>query len=300
MGLPQQALKLLKVEQEYKKISGDLLVCGKQSVLINEDMMSSIFTDQPEIKRVILEKWGDPGNLDGTTRHRNSTLRDDVLFKTYLNVTYNCVDISDYEGANIICDLNYPIPDELASRFDFIYSGGCLDNVFNPISLLTNTTKMLKPGGRVMHYEAFSGLMGAYLTFTPEWFYSYYAINDFADCKVYVCHQTEPGATRTFYETNLFSYRPFFTRNPDYDYFKAAMTSAGIMYVMVIAEKAEESTAHRMPTQLQYLDKKSVDWTLVSSKFDSTSRPLIPVKFKTENYDLPFLSDHYNYLGSKF
>ena len=53
-----------------------------------------------------------------------------------------------------------------------------------------------------------------YLSFSPEWFYSYYAINNFADCKVYVCHQTEKGETRTIYDTNLFEYKPEFTSEP--------------------------------------------------------------------------------------
>lgn len=300
MGMPKQVIKLLKQENMYKKFSGDALFCGRQSVLADRDTITNIFSDIPEISKQLLDKWKDLTNLDDSTRHGTGLIRDDVFLKTLFDVTYNCVDISDYEGANIICDLNYPVSNELMSKFDLIFTGGCLDNVFNPVSLLMNSTKLLKTGGRVIHYETFSGVMGAYLGFSPEWFYSYYAINSFADCKVYVCHQTEAALSRFTYDTHLFSYHPNFTRNPNPDYFKAATASAGIMYVMVIAEKSEESTAHLMPSQLQYLNNKSVDWTLASSKFDSTTRPIVSVDFKTKNYDLPFLSDHYTYLGSNF
>ena len=157
MGLPKQAIKFIKNENEYQKIQGDALVCGRQSVLIDKELMSSIFVDEPDINMKLQARWLDPANLDKDTRHGDSLLRDDVFLKTYLDVTYNCVDISDYEGANIICDLNLPITDNLKSKFDFVFSGGCLDNVFNPVALLVNTSKMLRPGGRIIHYETCSG-----------------------------------------------------------------------------------------------------------------------------------------------
>ena len=269
-------------------------------MLASREMMGEIFEDQPEFREIILNKWNDPKNLDVSTRHRNSTIRDNIFIETYCDVNYNCIDVSDYEGANIICDLNHPISDSLENRFDFIFSGGCLDNVFNPVSLLVNTSKMLKPGGRVMHYETFGGVPGFYLSFSPEWFYSYYAINNFKDCKVYVCHQIEKGETRTFYNTNLFEYNPEFTRSKNYDYFDAALACAGMMYVMVIAEKGEDSTNEIMPTQIQYLDEKSIDWRVAAGKFKKTNRPILSSKIKNIDYKLPFLTDHYNYLGSEY
>ena len=141
---------------------------------------------------------------------------------------------------------------------------------------------------------------GFYLSFSPEWFYSYYAINNFADCKVYVCHQTEQGETRTLYDTNLFEYKPEFTRRADYDYFDAASSVGGMAYVMVVAEKGPDSTDDLMPVQLQYLDEKTTDWRLAGKKFDNTNRPSLSSKVKRDDYKLPFLTDHYTYLGSKY
>lgn len=302
MGLPKQAIKLIKNEHEYKKIKGEALFCGKQTILANKKIMTEIFEDDQEGQRRLLDKWDDPKNIDDSTRHRtgDESIKDDVFIETYCDVNYNCVDISDYEGANIIFDLNNPITEDLQNRFDFIMSGGCFDNVFNPVSLLLNTSRMLKPGGRVVHYETFVGVPGFYTSFSPEWFYSYYAINDFADCKVYVCHQTDRGETRTLYDTNLFEYKPEFTRRADYDYFDAASSVSGMAYVMVIAEKGPDSTDDLMPVQLQYLDEKTIDWRLAATKFDNTKRPTLSSKVKRDDYKLPFLTDHYTYLGSKY
>ena len=300
MGMPKQVIKLLKQENSHKKFIGDALFCGRQSVLADQRIMSDIYSDTPNLLDSILEKWRDPKNQDKSTRHGAGLIRDDVFIQTAFNLTYNCMDISDYEGANVIFDLNYPIPSEMHSKYDLVFTGGCLDNVFNPVSLLMNSTNLLKDGGRVVHYETFSGVMGSYLGFSPEWFYSYYAINNFSDCKVYVCHQTEAGISRFNYDTNLFSYHPSFTRNPNPDYFKSAMASAGILYVMVIAEKGENSTSNIMPSQIQYLNSNTVDWRVASLYFDKNERQYLESNKKSSAYNLPFLSDHYRYLGSCF
>lgn len=300
MGMPKQVIKLLKQEDKYKKFTGDAIFCGRQSVLADQKLMADIYSDTPNLLCSILEEWKNPHNQDKSTRHGTGLIRDDIFLQTAFDLSYNCIDISDYEGANILFDLNYPIPSEMHSKYDLVFTGGCLDNVFNPVSLLINSTNLLKVGGRVVHYETFSGVMGSYLGFSPEWFYSYYAINNFLDCKVYVCHQTEAGLSRFNYDTNLFRYHPSFTRNPNPDYFKSAMASSGIMYVMVIAEKSENSTSNIMPSQIQYLDANSVDWRKASEKFDTNKRPYLSVKNRLSDYSLPFLSDHYNYLGSYF
>ncbi|MBT3489777.1 MAG: hypothetical protein HON68_09290 [Gammaproteobacteria bacterium] len=212
---------------------------------------------------------------------------------------YNVMDISDYEGANIIHDLNDPVPESLHSKFDFLYTGGCLDNVFNPVSLLVNSTNLLKEGGRIAHYETFQGLLGAYLMFSPEWFFSYYAINGFTDVKVYVCHHKDPNITRFDYSTDLYLWQPYFTRNDKFNYYDAAMNTRGIFYTMVIAEKGSSSTSNRMPVQLQYLDDNTVDWRKKYDTFKESDRGLLKGESESE-YTLPFNSDHFLYLGSGY
>ena len=42
------------------------------------------------------------------------------------------LDVSAYEGANKLHDINYPIPNELRHKYDFIFDSSVLDNLFNP------------------------------------------------------------------------------------------------------------------------------------------------------------------------
>ena len=61
----------------------------------------------------------------------------------------HAVDISDFEGAGIIVDLNEPLPPHLEATCDLLVDGSTLDNIFNPTQGLRNLARMLKPGGRL-------------------------------------------------------------------------------------------------------------------------------------------------------
>ncbi len=80
------------------------------------------------------------------------------------------LDVSDYEGAEIIHDLNTPLPNKYRSVADFIFNGSCLDNLFDPAMAIKSMSKMLRPGGRVMHVEHGSPIQGAFLCYSPEFF----------------------------------------------------------------------------------------------------------------------------------
>jgi hypothetical protein len=60
------------------------------------------------------------------------------------------LDRSDYEGANVIHDLNLPVTDRLKGIADLIVDGSTLDNTFNPALTLKNYCDMLRPGGRLL------------------------------------------------------------------------------------------------------------------------------------------------------
>jgi hypothetical protein len=61
-----------------------------------------------------------------------------------------------------------------------------LDNLFNPSNALINLSKLLKDDGRLLIWEPSRGLVGSMLNFTPEYFYSFFSINNYYDYKVYL------------------------------------------------------------------------------------------------------------------
>jgi hypothetical protein len=93
------------------------------------------------------------------------------------------LDVSDYEQAEIVFDLNETLPAKYHRIADFIFNGSCLDNLFDPATAIKSLSKMLRPGARVMHLEHGTAIQSAFLCYSPEWFFDFYAINNYADCQ---------------------------------------------------------------------------------------------------------------------
>ena len=290
MGISKQVLKAMRAENDYKALRGNFLSFGQQTINIDSQLLAEWLGDDAAGSL----------HLDDRTRHgKGHRVADKSLIETLFDVSYQTVDKSPYEGADFIIDLGKPIEKSFHESFDFVYSGGCLDNVFSPAEVIMNSSRLLRPGGRVMHYESGAGLVGAYTYLTAEWFLSYYAVNDFEDCKVYMLTQTTPGRARFDYDVDIFSYSHIFERTPDFSYFKAGQAMRGLWYLFVIAEKGPDSTCDRVPDQLQYLDEYSLDWRARANSYHNSPRALLE-GIRGGVDESPYLSDHYEYLGSGF
>jgi hypothetical protein len=82
------------------------------------------------------------------------------------------MDFSDYEGAEIIHDLNTPVPCALENRFDFIFDGGTLEHVYNIPVAMGNIKSMLRCGGVFVSANAANNQLGhGIYQFCPELFW---------------------------------------------------------------------------------------------------------------------------------
>ena len=57
------------------------------------------------------------------------------------------LDASDFEGADIICDLNKPIPEEYRNKFTCVIDGGTTEHVFSFDQAMENVIDFLDVGG---------------------------------------------------------------------------------------------------------------------------------------------------------
>jgi SAM-dependent methyltransferase len=82
------------------------------------------------------------------------------------------IDYSQFEGADIIYDLNKPVPRGLHQRFDIIFDGGTMEHVFNVPMVLDSVKKMLRPGGIFITINAANHQLGhGFYQFSPELFW---------------------------------------------------------------------------------------------------------------------------------
>jgi SAM-dependent methyltransferase len=82
------------------------------------------------------------------------------------------MDASDYEGANVIHDLNRPIPLDMQEKYDLVWDGGTLEHIFNFPAALENAMRMVKVGGHISLNTPANNQCGhGFYQFSPELFF---------------------------------------------------------------------------------------------------------------------------------
>jgi SAM-dependent methyltransferase len=269
VGLLAPVAEFLLREHAYKAIDGDVLFVGRQTTFLDERSLSQLLR-----RHGMAAPEGIEVEIDTFTRGaQGRRLITDRYFMKALGVQdVKFMDVSNYEGVDIIHDLGQPIDSTLHEKFDFIYNGGCFDNMFNPGVAIINLSKMLKPGGRIVCLESASSWNSPYLVFSPGWFFDYYATNGFVDCKVYVASYRNNDQL-FFGPWELFYFDWRFDKNGS---LPEALPGTHLI-VVVVAEKASDSTSDRQPIQHQYrVDPgPSRDFDRGLQRFARSRRPVV-------------------------
>lgn len=96
----------------------------------------------------------------------------DYLFKALGAKQVTALDFSDFEGAEVVHDLNEPLPGDHHSRYDFVFDTGTLEHVFNFPEALRGVMQAVKVGGRLFITAPISQYCGhGFYSLSPELFY---------------------------------------------------------------------------------------------------------------------------------
>jgi len=309
MGIDRQSLQLFLHADTCTPLAGTIVLIGKSTVTISPQQLSLIaYAFNKHLPDSLLNDCSDK-----QTKHSSYGYSiDDAQLIKYLFPSIHDIailDVSAYEGADIVADINCHLDPGLHQSADIIYDSSVSDNIFNPAQMYVNIHNMLRPGGLVIaeHHSGF--YPGNLASLSPEWFYSFFVCNGYTDVQIYVAVQNCEGLNRFEYTTDLFYYKPDFTYNRLYNRFKAAYNDCGVLFTLVSARKnsASSSQSDRLvnfPINLQYLDS-----TPGAFRWDShpilSELPLLEPKTQLKQYILYppttlLHSDHYNYLFSGF
>jgi hypothetical protein len=96
----------------------------------------------------------------------------DPLLRLLGAVQIDSMDISSYEGATIMHDLNEPIPLALRNRYSVVIESGSLEHVFNISQALRNCLEMVEDGGHFISIGPANNAMGhGFYQFSPELYF---------------------------------------------------------------------------------------------------------------------------------
>jgi hypothetical protein len=153
MGLDFQSAQFLLAQKQHGIQFGRSITLGRQSVCMDDRSYNAF--------------------LEGLGRARTEQMFADDFFRGLGAATLDFMDASGYEGANIIHDLNQPIPDKLKGSYDCVFDGGALEHVFNFPTALKNCMEMTRVGGHLIIITTWNNFAGhGFYQFSPELFYA--------------------------------------------------------------------------------------------------------------------------------
>jgi SAM-dependent methyltransferase len=244
MGIAPYIAEALIREHKHRPITGDVLLLGRQSFLFSLEHARDML--RAEGIEPVSSVAGEH-TIDQTTRAGQGQryVKDAVFFELLGVRSTTAIDHSPYEGAEIIHDLNTPVPSNLENIADFILDGSTLDNLFNPATALQSMARMLRPDGRFVSVNMASPHLNPYTLLTPFWFADYLALNKFDDYRIYVTLHGRRG------ELNVFTLNPADENSP-------VFPVTGLTGIVVFAEKGADTTWHKIPSQRIYADQDTL------------------------------------------
>ncbi len=162
---------ILKDKRGYMDFKGmNILMLGKQDVGFSREDLAEM-----------LDRLNFTYCRDTMAECADTAIDSYDLFKILGFSDVHALDISNYEGADIIFDLaSKELPEELCGRFDYIYNGGTLEHVFDFPTAINNVSKMIKQGGTVIHDVPCNNFVEhGFYSFSPTAFIDYYNVNCF-------------------------------------------------------------------------------------------------------------------------
>lgn len=262
MGIDGLAARMILHEHRHRPIRGTVLTIGRQSIGLTSFEMEELLQVTGTARRPNAT-YATDSNTVGVSREK-PYITQESFFGAFTDAKVLALDVSAYENAEIVCDLQGEIPRKYKGIADFIYNGSCLDNIFDPAAAMRNMSRLLKPDGRVYHYEQGNSHPTAYLKYSADWFMDFYALNEFADCKVYIADKpntlgvplVNPTGSmmprRSDFDIIVYSYNPYVENagGPGYD---CSSVEAFTRYeIHCIAEKSRASADDRVPIQKHY------------------------------------------------
>lgn len=165
------------------------------------------------------------------------------LLETIGIKNFDILDVSDYEGANILHDLNEPTPSYLVEKYEVVIDIGTSEHIYNPIQSIANIRNMCKVGGRVMVLSPANSHLGhGFYQFSPELFFRGFGPNvGFKIDHIFLIKKS------------VFLEKWFKLRDPDTEKKRGTIPTKGRCYLGVIATKVTSENQMSMSQQSDYV-----------------------------------------------
>lgn len=244
MGLSLSSLRFI-VRQHLRRPLGDhVCTLGRQRVVATYDQVVAMMLEEGWTPWPLASDTDLSTNIPSWKGRPESKYTSDVVFFRLLGVeSVTAIDISAYEKADETWDLNKPIPDRLAGRFDTVVDGGTIEHVHDVHEAIRNVNRLAKSTGICIHFTPTSNYIDhGYHQLSPIFFVDYYAANRFETCEAWLFEHIRPFGTMDRW--NLYRHKHGVPVAP-----LSWLRSNRSWGTIVVARKSAQSTVDAVPIQ---------------------------------------------------
>lgn len=201
--------------------------------------------DAPTLRRGLLDLGIDPPSEEHL---RSPDGWADHYFRWLGAEQLSALDTSDYEGADVVADLNRPLPE--LPGFSVVLDGGTIEHVVNVFAAFTGAMSLVAPGGHLLSVNPTNGECGhGFYQFSPSLYWGLCsADNGFRVDSMLIDHN---GLNR----------RWFSVAEPRRRSDRVGWNRAGSSYLHVVASRLNETGTVTVPQQDDY----ALEWEQSSS-----------------------------------
>jgi len=165
MGMSTEIVRFLAQAGRDGVSFGRVLTLGRQHVAVS-----------PERLRRVLAAHGfwppKCGEAAFAPLMSNPLTRFEGFAKAMGAASVSACDASAYEGADLVHDLNEPVPAAWHEQFDVVIDSGAIEHVFNFPVAIANCLRLVKLNGRLFFFTPANNHCGhGFYQFSPELFY---------------------------------------------------------------------------------------------------------------------------------
>ena len=252
MGLAIASTRFL-VKARHSGVQFDhVLTLGRQNMVLSPRRVENILRE--------FGFWPPPvGVAEFHRRMQEPSQRFDTFARALGAQTVTACDMSGYEGATLVHDLNLPVPRDWEEKFDVVIDGGTLEHVFNFPVAIANCMRMVRTGGHLILLSPANNYFGhGFYQFSPELFYRVLSQeNGFKVARMLVAGEAD-GASSLFGVKYSFS-----VCSPEYEvndpaevHERVTLINNKPILVFVLAQKiSANSIFDKPPQQSDYADQ---------------------------------------------
>lgn len=238
MGLLYATARLLLAARREGFAFDNIVTLGRQQVFVQPQQVRRLleeFDEMPESLRAYQPKFGE--------------FCEPFMSRLLGSQSIESIDFSNFEGATIEHDMNYPVDESMDQKFDAVIDGGTIEHIFNVPIVLQNCMRMTRVGGCVVISTNANNHCGhGFFQFSPELLFRVFQpAHGFQVCKMILVQHPYPGA-------ELSTSQQFFeVVDPDEVKSRVGLVSRFPTQIMVLAKRISAVPIFaQMPLQSDY------------------------------------------------